>query len=134
MSEFTWDVRVYYEDTDAGGLVYHSNYLKYMERARSEYLRELGYTHQYLAAQEKLIFVVSQINIEYKKPARFDDLLSVTAGFNSINAASITCTQTVQRDAELLCTGSVKIASLDSDTYMPKRIPAQMKEKFNHDC
>ncbi|MGI9229708.1 MAG: tol-pal system-associated acyl-CoA thioesterase [Gammaproteobacteria bacterium] len=133
MSEFCLSVRVYYEDTDAGGLVYHSNYLKYMERARSEYLRELGYTHLLLAQQEKLVFVVSQINIDYKKPARLDDTLAVSVAFDNVQGASLTCLQTVRRDADILCIGTVRIACLDSDTHTPKKIPSPMKAKFNHD-
>ncbi len=133
MTEFSCTVRVYYEDTDAVGLLYHANYLKYMERARSEYLRSLGYTHPLLARHERLIFVVSGLTIEYKKPARLDDLLTITAGFATVNAASIICSQTVRRDADILCTGLIKIAALDSDSYMPKRIPAQMRGKFDHD-
>ena len=108
MAAFNWSVRVYYEDTDAAGLVYHSNYLKFLERARSEYLRHLGYTHQQLAEQEDLVFVVSNINIHYKKPARFDDMLDVGTSIKKINAASFSFLQTIHRDDEEVCHAEVR--------------------------
>ena len=133
MAAFNWSVRVYYEDTDAAGLVYHSNYLKFLERARSEYLRHLGYTHQQLADQEDLVFVVSNINIHYKKPARFDDMLDVGTSIKKINAASFSFLQTIHRDNEEICHADVEIVCLDKTSYQPKRIPASMRTQFNHD-
>ena len=133
MYEFIWSVRVYYEDTDAAGLVYHTNYLKYMERARSEYLREQGYTHQQLADQDNLLFVVSNINVHFKKPARFDDLLKIVTGINEINAASFNFQQKVIRGNETLCYAEVEIVCLNKDTYQPKRIPSKIRLQFNHD-
>ena len=128
--EFSWPVRVYYEDTDSGGVVYHSNYLNFMERCRTEWLRELGYEQDYLIEHEKLIFAVRSITADYHKPARFNDALTVTVAVEKSGKVSIDFVQKIWRGAELLCEGHVRIASLDSDRLKPKKLPAGIAAKL----
>ena len=121
---FNWDLRVYYEDTDAGGVVYHSNYLKFMERARTERIRSLGYELDHLAEEQDLLFVVRAMQIDFKKPARFNDELWVTADFVGIRPASIVFGQTVGRgEAEILCSAEVKVAAVSAQSFRPKAVP-----------
>ena len=131
--EFTWPVRVYYEDTDAAGVVYHGNYLKYMERARTEWLRALGFSQQRLREEEGILFVVTAMSICFRRPARFDEQLNVTSRINNMNAASMNFTQAVHNgSAEPVCTAEVAIACLDAVTMKPRRIPGAIKEEFSH--
>jgi acyl-CoA thioester hydrolase len=123
-------VRVYYEDTDAGGVVYHANYLKFMERARSEWLRAIGYEQDALIREQGLVFAVRSITLSYRKPARFNDLLHVTVSIARLGKASLVFSQAIAHaksdgEKELLTTGSVKLASLDADTFKPKPISRQ---------
>jgi acyl-CoA thioester hydrolase len=124
MREFTWPVRVYYEDTDAGGVVYHSNYLNYMERARTEMLRHIGYEQTDLIEQQQLIFAVKHVDIDFRKPARFNDRINVVTRIIECNSASFRFEQII-RDAkdDVLCSGKVLIVALDSYTFKPKRLP-----------
>ncbi len=122
---FSWPVRVYWEDTDAGGVVYYANYLKFMERARSEWLRALGFDQSRLRDELGLVFVVHKVLIEYLKPARFDDLLTVTARLEHANRASLVMRQTIERDG-LLGRAEVTLACVQAQTFKPARIPAQM--------
>lgn len=122
---FNWPVRVYWEDTDAGGVVYYANYLKFMERARSEWLRALGFDQSRLRDELGLVFVVHKVLIEYLKPARFDDLLTVTARLEQANRASLVMRQTIERDG-LLGRAEVTLACVQAQTFKPARIPAQM--------
>ena len=129
-SAFIWPVRVYYEDTDAGGVVYHANYLKFMERARSEWLRVIGYDQDFLIREQALVFAVRSVALEYRKPARFNDLLHVRSSIQRLGRASLNFSHTIVRTrndriSELLTTGSVKLASLDANTFKPKPIPNQ---------
>ena len=94
-AQFVWPVRVYWEDTDAGGVVYYANYLKFMERARSEWLRSLGVEQTVLAEQDGLVFVVRQVAVDYLKPARFDDALAVVCALAELNKASLTMSQRI---------------------------------------
>ncbi|PKM45912.1 MAG: tol-pal system-associated acyl-CoA thioesterase [Gammaproteobacteria bacterium HGW-Gammaproteobacteria-1] len=126
MSTFDWPVRVYYEDTDSGGLVYYANYLKFMERARSEWLRSLGFEQDALIRDAAVIFAVRSVQVEYLRPARFNDALTVSAAVVQSGGASITFAQEVRRGDEVLCSGTVKIASLDAVTLRPKPVPAQI--------
>jgi len=130
MVEFNWPVRVYYEDTDSGGVVYYANYLKFMERCRTEWLRNLGYEQDHLIEHEKLIFAVRAIEVEYHKPARFNDALTVTAGVERSGRVSIDFVQKILRGDELLCEGRVRLASLDSDRLRPKKLPADIATKL----
>ncbi len=126
MREFVWPVRVYYEDTDSGGVVYYANYLRFMERARTEYLRQFGFEQDQLIANEGVIFAVRAIEVDYLRPARFNELLTVTAHILQRGGASITFHQEVRRSDEVLCSGKVKIASLDAASLRPVPIPLQI--------
>ncbi len=132
MNVFTWSTRVYYEDTDAGGVVYYANYLKFMERARTEWLRSLGYEQSRLIEQ-KIIFVVRHVEIDYKKPARLDDQLTVHASICEKTSTSFRFQHSIQnRDQTELCTARILIVCLEPETFKPKRLPdflvAEMKD------
>jgi acyl-CoA thioester hydrolase len=124
MAEFDWLVRVYYEDTDSGGVVYHSNYLKFMERARTEWLRELGFEQDKLAQQHQCIFAVHSMQINFRKPARFNDALAVKTILVKVSGASMLFEQKILRENELLCEATVKIACIDTTEFRPRSIPS----------
>ena len=117
-------VRVYWEDTDAGGIVYHANYLRFMERARSEWLRAAGIDQRSLKETERLQFAVVDMQIEWRRPARYDDLLTVTAELAERGRASFSFLQTVLRGDELLVRARVRCAALDSKSLKPRRLEA----------
>lgn len=125
MKEFLWPVRVYYEDTDSGGVVYYANYLKFMERARTEWLRALGFEQDELLHKEGILFAVRHIEADYKRPARFNDALIVSAAIKTRGKASLTFQQKITREADgqLLCSGEVQIACIDAARFRPKPIP-----------
>ncbi len=133
MNEFLWPVRVYYEDTDSGGVVYYANYLKFMERARTEWLRQFGFEQDELIHNEGVIFAVRSVQVDYLLPARFNDELSVSAKLIEQGRASLTIEQKITRvaDSSLLCKGSVKIVSLRPDSFKPCAIPDQIKQQIN---
>ena len=127
--DFSWPVRVYYEDTDNGGVVYYANYLKFMERARSEWLRHLGFEQSVLMREDRVLFPVSRLTIEYLKPARFEDLLSVGVEIERRGRATLNLVQRIRRAAvasELLCRGKVRIACVDADSLQPRPIPTSI--------
>lgn len=133
LNEFTLPVRVYYEDTDAGGVVYHANYLRFMERARTEWLRQLGFEQDKLAQEAGIVFVVAGLDIQYRKPARFNDALRVTASINKIGRASIIFDQKIYRldadnPSELLTTASVKVVCVALGTFRSTTIPTLIRE------
>ena len=119
---FTMPIRVYMEDTDAGGIVYYVNYLKFMERARSDWLRELGINQQMLLAEGTQL-VVYRLACHYAKPARLDDPLMVSASVVSVGRCRMTFEQQVRRNEELLCAATVEIACLSAKTLKPKKWP-----------
>lgn len=123
---FVWPVRVYYEDTDAGGVVFYANYLKFMERARTEYLRSLGHEQDKLMINEKIIFAVRSISVDYLKPARFNQFLQVSAEITVIKKVSLEFHQQITHDTQLLVSGDVRIACLDVNTLKPKAIPEHL--------
>jgi acyl-CoA thioester hydrolase len=125
-SIFLWPVRIYYEDTDSGGVVYYANYLRFMERARTEWLRSLGFEQDALIRDAAIIFAVRSVEVDYLRPARFNDALTVSAEVADSGGASITFRQEVRRGDEVLCRGKVKIASLDAQTLRPKPAPAEI--------
>lgn len=127
MTEFLWPVRIYYEDTDSGGVVYYANYLKYLERARTEWLRAQGTEQDELKSGQGVLFAVRSLNVDYLKPAVFNDELVVSVRPAETGAASIVFEQEVRRGDELLCRAKVKIACIDSETLKPKKIPASVK-------
>jgi acyl-CoA thioester hydrolase len=120
---FTWPVRVYWEDTDAGGIVFYANYLKFFERARTEWLRALGVDQHALREQTGGMFVVNAADIQYLRPARLDDVLLVSAELAASGRASLTIAQTATLGAQLLCRGTVHIAWVDAVTLRPARMP-----------
>ena len=128
--EFSWPVRVYYEDTDAGGVVYYANYLKFLERARTEYLRELGFEQDQLKQEYGIIFAVNSLTIQYRKPAVFNDALRVTAVISDKGNARLTFKQMITREDQNtpICSAEVTIACLDANKFSPVRIPAHIQE------
>jgi acyl-CoA thioester hydrolase len=131
---FYWPVRVYYEDTDSGGVVYYANYLRYLERARTEWLRNLGVEQDVLAESDGIIFAVRSVAIDYLRPARFNDRLYVGAAVSGRRAASLTFVQRVVRadsvpaaaaagGAAELCSAQVQIVCVDAASLRPRRIP-----------
>jgi acyl-CoA thioester hydrolase len=129
-SPFILHIRVYYEDTDAGGVVYHSNYLNFFERARTEMLRDLGFQQTRLRAEYGVIFAVKTIACEFIRPAKFDDLLQASAIINQTKKASLIFEQTLKRDEIMLCTASCKIVCLNADTFSPTAIPDFLLKQF----
>ncbi len=130
-SPFTWPVRVYYEDTDSGGVVYYANYLKFMERARTEWLRQFGFEQDLLREKENLLFAVRRLGVEYHKPALFNDLLEVGVTIERIGRASMNLSQEIRRlPGELLCAGAVRIACIDATALKPKLIPSYILRKL----
>jgi len=123
---FSLPIRVYYEDTDTGGVVYHSNYLNFMERARSEWLRELGFEQDEIRGNEGVIFAVRAVDISYDRPARFNELLSVTVALGRRGTASLTLEQEVRRGEEVLATASVRIVCIDAARFVPAAIPERI--------
>ncbi len=127
METFCWPVRVYYEDTDSGGVVYYANYLRFMERARTEWLRSLGVEQDKLIEQDGVLFAVRHVDLDYLKPARFNDQLEVSSRVIEHGRASLTFEQTITRmDAATkteLCRGQVKIACLGVESFRPCPIP-----------
>ena len=128
---FTWPIRVYWEDTDAGGIVYYANYLKFMERARTEWLRALGVEQSVLQQEQGLIFVVVDTQVEFKKPARYGDALTVTARVDAATRATFSFTQEVLRDAEVLVTGALRAACLDANSYKPRGLPKMLTDRLD---
>jgi len=128
---FAWPLRVYYEDTDAQGVVYYANYFRLRERARTEWLRALGVDQVALMEQERRIFVVTETKAEFVVPARFNDEIVVTARLAGLTRATFDIEQNIYReslDGPLLLRGSVRAAYLDADTLRPKRVPASLFE------
>lgn len=122
---FLWPVRVYWEDTDAGGIVYYANYLKFMERARTEWLRSVGVEQEQLHEREQAMFVVVRVEADYRQPARYGDALQVSCEIEKHSRASLTFKQDVVRVAsgELLVSGSVRVACLDAIKFRPRPMP-----------
>lgn len=128
---FEWPVRVYYEDTDAQGVVYYANYFRFMERARTEWLRALNIDQARLLHQERRMFVVTSMNADFLAPARFNDEIVITARLKERSRASFEIEQNIYRDSldgSLLIRGFVKAAFLNADTLRPLRVPAEIFE------
>jgi len=123
--KFSWPVRVYYEDTDSGGVVYYANYLKFFERARTEFLRQFDIQQDELIKQQNIIFAVRNINADYHKPAVFNDLLTVTTEIIELKKASLVFKQIILRDKDetILCQATCKVACLQADLLKPTAIP-----------
>ena len=125
---FVWPVRVYWEDTDAGGIVFYANYLKFMERARTEWLRHLGIEQQRLREREGGFFVVQRTEVQYLRPARLDDALHVSAQITALGRASIVMQQSVHLalDQTHLCEGTIRIGWVDALSLRPGRMPSHL--------
>jgi acyl-CoA thioester hydrolase len=128
---FSIPVRVYYEDTDSGGVVYYANYLKFMERARTEWMRALGFEQDQLGAVERVIFAVRALKVDFLKPARFNDLLRATVAVSRIGGASLTFVQQIERDGATLCRAEVKVACLDVHSFAPRAMPVRLVSQLN---
>ena len=128
---FTWPVRVYWEDTDAGGIVFYANYLKFFERARTEWLRALGVNQGALKEGSGGMFIVSETSVRYLAPARLDDELLVTAQLEAAGRASLIIAQQARRGEALLCDGTIRIGWVDAQTLRPGRIPPAILEVLN---
>lgn len=124
-------VRVFYEDTDAGGVVYYANYLRYLERARTEWLRQLGLPREQLRATVGWVFVVTSVEANYRRPARLDDLLTVHAEVVESSRASLLFAQRVERDGDLLVDAKVRVACVDQIEFKPQRLPAELLAHLN---
>jgi len=141
--EFIWPIRVYYEDTDSGGVVYYANYLKFMERARTEMLRSLGFEQDQLQQQSGILFAVHSVNIQYKKPAKFNNELTVVTTISACGKASIVFIQKIfheealleasvntHSDALPLCVAEVKIACLKAEKFSAQVMPVSIVKKI----
>lgn len=128
---FRWPVRVYWEDTDAYGVVYYANYLKFLERARSEWLRSFGFEQPELIAQHRGVFVVRRVEADYLVPARFNDSLVVEARLFEQTRTSLVMDQRVLRGEELLLGARVTLVWVHEKTFKPARIPADVIESLN---
>ena len=125
---FTWPARVYWEDTDAGGIVYYANYLRFLERARTEWLRSLGHSQQLLAREAGIVFTVVSLNVDYRKPARLDDELTITCEPQAEGAVTLRFAQQIYRkdgagNDTLLVEANVRVACVDAATMRPRRLP-----------
>ena len=128
-----FSLRIYYEDTDAAGIVYHANYLKFMERGRTEWLRELGFEQSILAQSHEVIFVVVTLNLNYKKPVRIDQKLVVRTSLRRLGAASIELNQIlVAEDSEINCDGFVRLGCVNAASWRATRIPEELRGKIYH--
>ncbi len=132
LEAFRWAVRVYYEDTDAGGVVYYANYLKYFERARTEWLRALGFEQDDLRRRHGIVFTVRRACIDYHRPAYFNDVLTITAALARQGRAGLDFLHEARRDGDAQpCTsGEVRVACVSLDDMRPARIPAEVMEKI----
>ena len=132
--QFRFTVRVYWEDTDAGGVVFYANYLKFFERARTEWLRHLGFEQQQLRLDTGAIFIVTDTAVRYLRPARLDDLLDVTVNVSEAAGATLTLAQQAWRqDADgsvMLTEGTIRIACVDAGTFRPRRIPTPLMQNI----
>ena len=131
---FRWPVRVYYEDTDTGGVVYYANYLRFFERARTEWLRSAGISQQLMTSQENVMFVVKSTAIDYHAPAKLDDQLEVSVTVEKIGRASVNFSQEARRingsATELLCSGQIRVGCIDTALLRPAPIPAAVLQKI----
>ena len=124
---FSWPVRVYYEDTDAGGVVFYANYLRFMERARTEWLRDQGFEQPLLAEEQHVLFVVRAVQIDYLQPSRFNDGLQVTVEVDNVGGSRVRFLQRVLRGDEEIVRAVIDVVCVSTDTFKPVRMPAEMR-------
>jgi acyl-CoA thioester hydrolase len=129
-AHFTWTVRVYYEDTDAGGIVFYANYLKFFERARTEWLRAAGVDQQALIERDGAAFVVKHASIDYHAPARLDDELTLTLTIEKLGRASVQFAQQAWKGEQLLVEAQVKVGCVDLATVRPRSLPGDVADKM----
>lgn len=129
---FTFDFpqRIYFEDTDAGGVVYHAQYLKFLERARTEWLRYLGFTNSELERKYKMLWVVSEIAVEFVKPAKLDEAVNISVSIENLGRVRCTFHQEIRRGDELLVRARVLVACVSADGFKPIEIPADVRKKM----
>jgi acyl-CoA thioester hydrolase len=128
---FSMPIRVYFQDTDAGGVVYHANSVNFMERARTEWMRTFGYSNAGMMKELGRVFVVRSVKLEYLKPALLDDLLNVTAKIKDIGRSRVTMLQTVVRGEELLTEGEVHLVCVNTDTFKPVSVPDVLRNQWS---
>lgn len=129
-SMFSWPTRVYWEDTDAGGVVYHAQYLAFLERARTEWLRAHGKGQETLRVDHDLVFAVRAMRIEFLQPARLDDALLVSVALRQCRRASLVLAQSIRRDGTLLLEADVRVAALNASDFRPRAIPMPLYEEL----
>ena len=130
-SVFSWPTRVYWEDTDAGGVVYHAQYLAFLERARTEWLRARGKGQELLRAEHDLLFAVRAMRIDFRQPARLDDALDVTVALRECRRASLVIAQTIRRGDAVLLDAEVRVAALTANGFRPRPIPQSLFDELN---
>ena len=129
--KFNFTVKVYYEDTDSGGVVYYANYLKFLERARSEAIYSLGYTNSGLLKKYNVLLIVKSCNIEYKKPAKFENILDVVSEVTSFTKTSFTMKQNILRDSELISVADIHLVAVNKNGK-PSKLPDELKKKLEN--
>ena len=129
-SMFSWPTRVYWEDTDAGGVVYHAQYLAFLERARTEWLRAHGKGQEALRIDHDLVFAVRAMRIEFLQPARLDDALLVSVALRQCRRASLVLAQSIRRDGALLLEAEVRVAALNASDFRPRAIPSPLYDEL----
>jgi acyl-CoA thioester hydrolase len=125
-------IRVYYEDTDAGGVVYHARYLHFMERGRTEWLRDLGFEQDRLREQAGVLFVVNRMELDFVAPARFNEQLEVHTDLSQCGRASLNFAQVIQRSGQPLCRALVRVACVDAQRFKPTAIPPSLLRELTH--
>ncbi|VVC85174.1 tol-pal system-associated acyl-CoA thioesterase [Sideroxydans sp. CL21] len=128
---FSWPVRVYFQDTDAGGVVYHASYVNFMERSRTEWLRTFGYSNAGLMRELGMVFVVRSLKLDYLKPALLDDLVTVTAQIKEIGRSRVSILQTVLRGEDVLIEGEVHLVCVDMKTFKPVSVPEVLRKHWD---
>ncbi len=129
-SVFAWSIRVYFQDTDAGGVVYHASYVNFMERARTEWLRSCGYSNAGLMHTFGLLFVVRSLKLDYLKPALLDDMLAATAQIAEVGRSRLLLKQTILRDGVVLTVGEVELVCVEKESFRPMRIPEVLRANW----
>ena len=133
MNSFVWQARVYWEDTDAGGVVYYANYLRFLERARTEWLRAKGWSQSLIQQESGLVFAVTSVTAQYRRAARLDDLLFIHCELVIDGGATMLFRQRIHRnaeDGELVLEAEVRVACVAADTFRPRRLPDALRQEF----
>ena len=128
--DFSATMRIYWEDTDAAGIVFYANYLKFFERARTEWLRSLGFGQEALRTDAGIAFVVSETRLRYRRPARLDDIIDVSVAVVHLGQASLEIAQEARRAGELLADGTIRIGCVELGTFRPCRIPNDIRQSL----